>query len=166
MDENDKPVSTPMLKHVSIYDLAIEKEVAVLRNEGHDIRTAFRLACKDIETRQVHFLANVFIEIGIAECKACFAPGLKESFPSVQVHPGGAHSERGVKRPAAETGESKAKRNRVKKEAKEAELKAQLRAVQQAARGGVGPGGGARGGVRAPPLQLQNGGVGDACGGK
>ena len=120
VDESDKPVSAPKLNHVLIYDLAIRKKVAVLLNEGHDIRTAFKLACKDTETRQVHFLANVSIEIGTSECKACTALGLKESFLSAQVNLKWAQSERGIKRPAAEMGESK----------EEAELKAQLKAAQ------------------------------------
>ena len=168
VDEHDKPISNPTLKHVLIYDLAIRKELARLLNAGVAIRTAFRTACKDTETRQVHFSANVSIEIGIVEYKACTAHGLKESCPSVQVNPGGNQTATGTKRPAAEPEESKAKRNRLQKKAKEAELKAQLKAAQQLAlqNGGGGPRGGARTqNVRGQPFALQNGGNGYARGG-
>ena len=83
VDEHDKVISTPSLKHVLIYDLAIRKEVAKLMNEGTDIKTAFRVACSDLEIKQVSFLANVSMEIRMSECRACTAPGLKESFPSI-----------------------------------------------------------------------------------
>ena len=140
VDKHDRVISTPALKHVLIYDLAIRKEVSKLMNEGTDSKTAFRAACADLEIKQVSFLANVSMEIGMPECEACTAPGLKESFPPTQIGPsGGAISNpaQGTQRKIEETGDTKSKAKRLKKKAKESELRALLKCQAQAIKTGA-----------------------------
>ena len=82
MDEFSRPVATPTLKHVLVFDMALRTQIANKLNNGLDIQSAFVKVCGWQKVpdpiagviKQVHFLNNVSIEIGSAECKACTAP--------------------------------------------------------------------------------------------
>ena len=174
-DEEGRPIATPTLKHVLIYDMAARSQISTLMNDGADIMTAFQRVCGWAsppdpicsQIRQVHFLNHVSIEIGTQACRACTAP----CYMDLQA----ASSNQGTKRKADDDdddgpGPSKQARRRAAAKAKAQAEKAQVaRALQggqqiqklsksqkkklaKAAAGG--------------PLALTNGGVGDSRQGK
>ena len=185
-----KPISTPHLDHVLLYDIAIRKKVADLMNEGKDLKQAFAEATADDRLMQRAFLNHVMLDSGTEKCKRCTAPGLAETHVSLVSTSEGAAS----KRSGDEAHLSKNQLDRIKKKARREAAAAaglspsQLLAIQN----GPPP---AKGGAQRPPGQglsktakkrardaaakaangapapralpaIMNGGVGDAPGGK
>jgi hypothetical protein len=81
-DELGRPVATPTLKHVLVYDMAARTQIASEMNDGLDILTAFVKVCGWQKVpdpvcgviKQVHVLNHVSIEIATPACRACTAP--------------------------------------------------------------------------------------------
>ena len=76
LGENGRPISTPTIKHVLIYDKAIRDRVAELMNANWDIRAAFGEATAHERTRRIHFDNVCAQSINAPECRAISAPGL------------------------------------------------------------------------------------------
>ena len=82
-----KPIATPTIDHVMMYDNAIRARVADAMNSGTDIRAAFAEATGHEDTHQTHFFGNVSIEYAMGR-KSITAPGLASDKPVVDVPTG------------------------------------------------------------------------------
>ena len=146
-----KPVATPHIQHVLIYDNAIRKRVADSMNDGVDIEAAFKEATNDLETKQTHFLGNVSLDLASAKCRAITAPGLavERAVEDVPIS-----KTAGPSTSAPGSSASKAEKNKAKK----AKAKAKKEADRAAAKG-TGKA------IKKPKvLAIGNGGVGDGQG--
>ena len=130
------------------FDLQLRKFAADKMNEGLDMEAALEAAKNDVETRTVHFLNVVSVGINSAECRACSAPGLCDR---IRAKPQPADRSTATERAPPSDKAAKAKAKKLRKKAREAELK---EAGRRAA--ASGPGG------KRKVLALQNGGVGDS----
>ena len=141
-----KPIATPHIQHVMIYDNAIRKRVAELMNDGKDIWSAFGEATADEGLKTTHFYGNVSMDLTSAKCRAITAPGLASERAVEGVPTKGANSEG---REGSAT--SKAEKKKAQK-ARQKAKKEQEKAAKAAA---------AKGQVIKKPKALLNGGVGD-----
>ena len=181
-DKTGKPVSTPHLDHVLIYDYELRKMVAKLMNTGTDIRSAFGIATADDKLHRQCFLNNVTLEIASGKCRSITAPGMKEVHAGVVSSAPNQGAKRGLE--DASEGLSKSQLNKIKVQAKKqalADAKRQLALVapppgdlraypprppgqgvsRNALKRQARQQGGGQGAGRGAPLALQNGGVGD-----
>ena len=167
-----KPTSTPTISHVIAYDLQIRKKQAEFMNASHDFKSALEAARnpdkEGREIRQVHFLSPVAISIASPECRACTAPGIRETF---------GHGFRGSAssgRADEDSGIGQISKKAIKKIKQNAKAAAEKDAKQKYAlmNGGVGDGQSKRAKKGANQqayqqnrntLALQNGGVGDGA---
>ena len=141
-----KPIATPHIQHVLIYDNAVRKRVSELMNEGKDVWSAFGEATSDESLKTTHFYGNVSMDLSSAKCRAITAPGLAperaiEDVPSGRGAWTGDYASAGSKTD--------------KKKAQKARSKARKEQDKAAAKGA--------GKVAKKPktFALQNGGVGD-----
>ena len=170
VDDQDRPVSTPALRHVTAYDRQIRHAAANLMNEGHDIETALNTAKNDKELRSVYFLTPVARDASTPECRACSAPGLAEAHPKLD-----SQSSKGQPRPVANDDEggstyTKAQLRKIRADAR-AEGEREAKRKLALANGGGGANLSKRQKKKqqalenqARTLALQNGGVGDGSG--
>ena len=166
--ENGKPISTPTIELVMPYDLQIRKKMAEFMNSGHDFKAALDAAKnpekEGMEIRQVHFLSPVAINITTPACKACSAPGIRETYGNVAKK-----ESEGPKQGAASASTiGKKTIKKIKQAAKiEAEKNAAMRAIGNGAPGGqISNRAKKRAAAQAKQqLALQNGGVGDGTAG-
>ena len=92
-DSTGRPISTPHLDHVLLYDLAIRKKVAELMNEGKDFKQAFAESTANDRLMQKDFLNHVMIDSGSAKCKSCTAPASQKRTRPWRVLRAGAKRE-------------------------------------------------------------------------
>ena len=145
-DEHERVVATPHIGMVLTYDRAIRQMVAELMNAGQDIKTALGFATAHDETKTLRFTTAFNAENSTPRCRACSAPGLRESHRAVVIaplaspldQPGPIGNGPG---PSAKAQANKDKRDRAKANKQQAKV--------------------AAGGVIKKPKALQNGGVGD-----
>ena len=85
LGHDGKPIATPSIDHVLVYDNAVRARVIDNMNSGMDIRSAFGEATAHEPTRQVHFY-------GVIQCdtrpRTVTAPGLAASLPVADVPTG------------------------------------------------------------------------------
>ena len=169
--QDGKPASTPTISHVMAYDLQIRKKQAEFMNAGHDFKSALDAARnpekEGREIRQIHFLSPVAISIATPECRACTAPGFRET------HGHGSRGSANTSHSDADSGTGNVNKNLIKKIKQKAKAAAEKEAKQKYAaimNGGAGDGQSNRAKKRAKQqaqlqnrstLALQNGGVGD-----
>ena len=150
-DEHGNVVATPHIGQVIAFDYQIRKRVADSMNSGVDMEAAFTEAKGDTETRMVHFLNVVSVGINSSECRACTAPDMCDR---IKAKPIDTQRAPGKVQPPTTTKGQTAKAKKLRKKARDAELKEAGRAAQQ------GNGGDRK---RKAPLALKNGGVGDGA---
>ena len=157
LGENGRPISTPTIKHVLIYDKAIRDRVAELMNANWDIRAAFGEATAHERTRRIHFDNVCAQSINAPECRAISAPGLCDYVSVTDPERSVSTSTRLPAIADGSDGLSKTEKNRLAKAKKRAnKAKAKSKAAADAARAAPPK--------RATPLALQNGGVQDGRG--
>ena len=173
-DEFSRPVATPTLKHVLVFDMALRTQVANELNNGLDIQSAFGKVCGwqkvpdpvSIVLKQVHFLNHVSMEIGTAACKSCTSPAYMD------INAGTSSGSQGQKRrlgddDSMQNGTTTSQKKREKAKAKAAADKAKI-AQLQLDNGGVGDGTKLSKNQKKKQRQQQqqlaltNGGVGDS----
>ena len=163
LDLNMKPIATPTLQHVLIYDRAIRAKMVELMNEGVDLDSALEAAKKDSEIRSMNFITHVATDINTPQCRAITAPGFAEcSVVHTKVIGGGRNSGNDELLPAAKL---KKLKNQLKQEA-EATAKRKFNQLMLGNTGIPGQGLGKKARQKANQaaraLAIGNGGVGDS----
>ena len=127
-DEHGNVVATPHIGQVIAFDYQIRKRVADSMNSGVDMEAAFTEAKGDTETRMVHFLNVVSVGINSSECRACTAPDMCDR---IKAKPIDTQRAPGKVQPPTTTKGQTAKAKKLRKKARDAELKEAGRAAQQ-----------------------------------
>ena len=136
-DASGNPVSSPTIDHVLCYLWAIFKRVADDLNNGIDFATALKAARDHSETKILHFINPFSTAVNTSECRACTAPGLAERMRPTEKEetPTSRPTLKATSQTSAAQGStatmSKSKKNRLKKQAKVAEMAKAIKDVRK-----------------------------------